>query len=137
MRPDIMRHVRDVNADFPSLIDGNDMNGIIKIPSIIRVDREDRQMPKIDPAFELTLGNFGGNPSCLFEHWLREVSRQAVLLNNTEYFNSRVVRRPQHFDDLAFRTDMPVFPFAQADHYLVVDRRLSSGGIWRQRHINV
>src|ERR1700683_1694708 len=94
-------------------------------------------MAKIEPAIEVTPGNFSRNLGCFIEHRLREVSRQIMLLNNTEDLNLRIVRRTQNLDDLSFRTDMPVFPSAQANHDLVIERRPSTGGVVGQGHIYV
>ena len=64
------------------------------------------------------------------------MQRQIVLAQHGQHIYAFLVRRTEHFDDLAFGIGVARFPFLQLDHDLVADIRLATY-IARFSHVNV
>ena len=76
----VRSHVRDVHAESPAAAGNSfDVDCVVEVPRVIRIDRDDEFVPKILTAFEHLLRHGFRNLVCFFDHGLRKFRRQMVF----------------------------------------------------------
>src|SRR6266436_5947243 len=69
---DVVRHIRNVNAHGPTVFSLCNMDSVIEIARILRIDRKYRSSAQIFPTGEINVAQFKRNLVCLLQHLLRK-----------------------------------------------------------------
>ena len=135
-----MRHIGDVNPQPPLIALLLNADRVIKVLRIIRIDGDDIVRAAIDTAFALlsawlVVRPRFGNRLRLMQHVLRKMQRQVVMPQHGEHIDAFLIRRAEHFDDLALGCGLLGLPLRDFHDHLVAHVRLAAH-IAGFRHIN-
>ena len=137
-RLNVMRDIRDMNPDAPSAaLRIRHMNGVIKVPGIVRIDREYRRRSQILTSAQFILRNIERYLVRLFQNRIRKSDWKIMLPNDRQDIDPWLLRRTKDLDDGAFRIEVSMFPRVHLDHHLVVHLRHARHLTGRRGHINV
>ena len=104
-----------MNPDTPSAICFRHMDGVIKVPCIVRIDGEyraaDRRSSRARSSFS---GISSGYLVRFSQDRIRESDRKIILPNDRQDIDTRLLRRTKDLNDVAFRIEVPMFPEAPA-----------------------
>src|SRR6266852_2036994 len=139
LRFDVRSYIGNVHAQLPIfIVDLLDMNGVVKIARIIRIDRDDEFSSQIFAAFHSSPLDRFRNFTGLIDNVFWELSRKPAFSNDRQHVDAGRSGGSEHFDDLTFWIDVTRFPRLEPDDYFVAH---CSGGLCRSilygPHINV
>ena len=119
--------IGNVHAEMPSAIwKPFNMDSVIEIARIIRIDGNDEFVAQIFASGELPCVDLFGNAICLIQNLPRKFCGQMIFPDDREHVDSRGGCRAEHFDDFAFGIEVTRFPSVQANHDFVA---YCSGGL--------
>ena len=123
----VVRDIRDVDGQMPSVPRGFNRDRVVKVASVVRVDRDDQ------PSAAVLASARGGRRHRVAEdfrrlgHSLGEGAREIVFADDRLDVDAGPVGRSEDLDDFALGVDVPRGPFAQFDHDLVALVRAQRG----------
>src|SRR5438876_10423078 len=103
-----------------------DVNGVVKIARIIRIDRDDELSSQIFAIFSHSPVDCFWNSTGLIDNLFWELGRKPVFSNDRQHVDAGRSSRSEHFDDFTFRIDVTRFPRLEPDDYFVAH---CSGGL--------
>src|SRR5436190_6219147 len=115
--------VGNVHAEAPTAVGLFNLNRVIEIACIIRIDRDDKVFAQDIASFELPCIDSFRHLVRLIQNIIRKFCRQMIFADDREHVDARSGGRPEHFDDFPFRIDVPRFPGFQANHDFVANIR--------------
>lgn len=116
----IVRHVGDVDPEPPAAGPGGfERDRVVEVLGVVRIDRDHRVAPAVDPAGGVA--GMDGVPvgSGLLEDAPGEMEGKVVLAEHGEHVHALVVGSAEHLDDLAFGLGVVGFPFLEFNDHLV------------------
>src|SRR5260370_9580130 len=120
-----MGDIRDMTPTSPPALALHHMYGVIKVPSIVRVDREYGCGSEVFAPTQFLVLYLERNLFRFFQNQIRERDRKIILSNDRENIDTRLFSGAKNFDDFAFGINVPVLPGFQPDNHLVIDLRSS------------
>ena len=115
--------IGNVHAEAPTILDLLDLNRVIEIPRVIRIDCDDKFFAQIFASLELSRHDLFGNPLRLIQNIFWKFCAQMKFADNREHVDARCGRCPEHFDDFAFGIDVARLPRIQTNHDFVAHIR--------------
>ena len=130
--------IGNVHTEAPTILYLLNLNRVVEIARVIRIDGDDKFFAQIFTSFELSRIDSFGNPLRLIQNILRKFCAEVVFADDRKHVDARRGCRSEYFDDFAFRIDVARFPRVQADHDFVADaRRCSHALIAIWAHVDV
>ena len=125
-----MGDVGDVNAQEPAPAVGSlQRNRVVEIPSVGRVDRDDRPIGQVRASFGHGLVERLGLLVGLGQGILGEVVGQLELADDRQRVDARLAQRPEHLGDHAFAVAELGREADHVDHHLVVVADVLRAGV--------
>src|SRR5438874_8050958 len=121
-RLNVSGDISNVDPESPTaIVDLFDVNRVVEIACILRIDGDDKFFPQIFTAIKLPRIDGFGNPVCLSDNVSWKFGRQMILPNDRQHVHARRRGWPEYFDDVAFGINMARFPRLESNDNLVTN----------------
>ena len=124
----IMGDIGDVDGDRPTEVRRLHLDGIVKVPRVIGIDRDDIPAPQILAPIQIRLRDDFAELSGFLADRCGKFARQAVLVNHRKHIHTGGTRGSEHLDNAPLGIHMAVLPLVEPGHNLVSGLGVLCGG---------
>ena len=114
-----MGDVGDVDGQPPAAALAFNVDGIVVVLRVVRVDRQHGLFAEVFAAVKIRGRDDGRDRLRFLKHGGRKFFGKVVTAHQREQIHPASQSRPEHFEHFPLRIDVPAFPRVEPDHYLV------------------
>src|SRR6266404_2702468 len=122
VRFNVSGDISNVHPESPTgIVDLFDVNRVVEIACIVRIDGDDKFLPQIFTSLEFPCIDGFGNPICLINNVSRKFGRQMIFPNDRQHIHARRRGGPEYLDDVAFWINVARLPRLESNDNFVTD----------------